>query len=98
MEVNTEINLQEKDGVLILSPVRREMRPGDAQLLWAGLRRYHPHLVVTCPITSEKKGYPFEVELPKSLVIRGVVLADQVKNLDWAAREAEFKCHAPHWS
>jgi mRNA interferase MazF len=36
------------------------------------------------------KGYPFEVLLPKGMRISGVVLADQVKSLDWKAREANF--------
>jgi mRNA interferase MazF len=36
------------------------------------------------------KGYPFEVQLPAGLPVSGVVLADQVKNLDWRARNAEI--------
>ena len=47
-------------------------------------------LFIACPITSRKKGYPFEVDLPQSLSIKGVVLADQVKSLDWRERGAEF--------
>ena len=50
--------------------------------------------VVVCPITNQKKGYPFEVELPEEglslegggFPITGVILADQVKSLDWSAR------------
>ena len=42
-----------------------------------------------CPITSQVKGYPFEVALPAGLEVDGVVLADQVKSLDWRARRAE---------
>ncbi len=45
-------------------------------------------LVLCCPVTSRRKGYPFEVALPASGVITGVVLADQVKSLDWRARRA----------
>ena len=40
-------------------------------------------LMLCCPITSRAKGYPFEVALPADLGIAGVVLADQVKSLDW---------------
>ena len=47
-------------------------------------------LLLACPITSRKKGYPFEVDLPSGLEIEGVVLADQVRNLDWKARQAVF--------
>ena len=45
-----------------------------------------------CPITSQVKGYPFEVALPRGLPVRGVVLADQVKNLDWRVRKASHAC------
>jgi len=45
-------------------------------------------LALICPITSQVKGYPFEVALPKGR-IDGVVLADQIRSLDWAARGAE---------
>ena len=48
-----------------------------------------------CPITSQVKGYPFEVALPTGLPVAGVVLADQVKSLDWRARQAEFAARLP---
>ena len=46
-------------------------------------------LALLCPITSQIKGYPFEVRLPSDLAVTGVVLADQVKSLDWRARRAQ---------
>ena len=42
-----------------------------------------------CPITSKEKGYPFETRIESSK-IKGVVLSDQIKSLDWKARNAEF--------
>ena len=45
-------------------------------------------LALVCPVTSQKKSYPFEVDLPAGLPVVGVVLADQVKCLDWRARRA----------
>jgi mRNA interferase MazF len=36
-------------------------------------------LVVACAMTTKRKGYPFEVEMPDG----GIVLADQVRCLDW---------------
>jgi mRNA interferase MazF len=45
-------------------------------------------LMLCCPLTTSVKGYPFEVSTTvgdKS----GVVLADQVKSLDWRARKAK---------
>lgn len=49
-------------------------------------------LAILCPITSQVKGYPFEVRIPEGLEISGVILSDQVKSLDWKARKAEFGC------
>jgi mRNA interferase MazF len=52
-------------------------------------------LALLCPITSQVKGYPFEVSLPNDLPLNGVILADQVKSLDWQARDVEFICALP---
>lgn len=52
-------------------------------------------LAIFCPITSQKKGYPFEVDLPSGLQVQGVILADQIKSLDWRARKAELICALP---
>ena len=45
--------------------------------------------MIVCPITSKVKGYPFEVRILGEK-ISGVVLSDQVKSLDWRAREASY--------
>lgn len=52
-------------------------------------------LALICPVTSQVKGYPFEVPLPSGLAVRGVILSDQIKNLDWQVRRAEFICRLP---
>ncbi|HEU4458815.1 MAG TPA: endoribonuclease MazF [Methylibium sp.] len=46
-------------------------------------------LMLCCPVTSQVKGYPFEVELVGVKGVTGVVLSDQVRNLDWEARRAD---------
>jgi len=46
-------------------------------------------LALFCPITTRKKGYPFEVVIDTE-IIRGVALSDQIKSLDWQQRGAEF--------
>ncbi len=46
-------------------------------------------LALFCPITSKVKGYPFEVSVSVKS-IKGVILSDQVKSLDWQAREAKW--------
>lgn len=52
-------------------------------------------LALFCPLTTHAKGYPFEVPLPAGLKASGVVLADQLKSLDWQARGARFSCKLP---
>ncbi|MGH8588873.1 MAG: endoribonuclease MazF [Gammaproteobacteria bacterium] len=48
-------------------------------------------LMLCCPITSQVKGYPFEVAVEGNASVSGVILADQVKSLDWRARQAKRK-------
>lgn len=67
--------------VVILSPAFYNRRAG---------------LLLACPITSRIKGYPFEVPLPEGLPVGGVVLADQVRSLDWHARPVDYLCTLPH--
>ena len=52
-------------------------------------------LALLCPITSQLKGYPFEVHLPAGLPISGAILSDHVRSLDWRARRAEPICALP---
>ena len=65
---------------LVLSPAAYNSRVG---------------LVLLCPVTTRIKGYPFEVLLPEGLKIKGAVLSDQVKSLDWKIRQAELICSLP---
>ena len=52
-------------------------------------------LALFCPITSQIKGYPFEVAFGPGSKIKGAVLADQLKSLDWRARGAKRFDRAP---
>ena len=52
-------------------------------------------LAIFCPITNQVKGYPFEVLIPEGLKTSGVILADQVKSLDWKTRNTELICRIP---
>ena len=65
---------------LVISPVEYNARVG---------------LALVCPVTSRVKGYPFEVALPEDLSVSGVVLADQVRSVDWRARRCTFADRAP---
>jgi mRNA interferase MazF len=46
-------------------------------------------MMVCCPMTSQIKGYPFEVVV--SHAPPSVVRSDQIKSLDWKVREAKKK-------
>jgi mRNA interferase MazF len=63
-----------KRPAIILSPLEYNKKTG---------------LAVCCPITSNIKGYPFEVVITGKK-INGAVLSDHLKNLDWKAREIKF--------
>ena len=59
-------------------------------------------MVVVCAITSRVKGWPFEVELPLGLlppkqgqIVRSVVVADAVRQVDYREREMAFVAEAP---
>jgi len=43
-------------------------------------------LAIVVPITLQAKGYPFEVQIPHGHKVRGVILADHVKCIDWRRR------------
>ena len=61
---------------LVLSPASYNRRSG---------------LMLCCPMTSQRKGYPFEVVNAVDTDRESVVLADQVKSLDWKVRKAVKK-------
>ena len=48
-------------------------------------------LMVCCPMTTQIKNYPFEVVIAGAGASLSVVLADQVKSLDWRKRRAKRK-------
>ena len=50
-------------------------------------------LAVVCPLTSKRKPYPFALPITLDRV-EGAVLVDQLKNMDWAGRKAEFHSKA----
>ena len=47
-------------------------------------------LMICCPLTTQIKGYPFEVMVEIDGV-QSVILSDQVKSMDWKIRKAKYK-------
>ncbi|MBM3570618.1 MAG: mRNA-degrading endonuclease [Alphaproteobacteria bacterium] len=52
-------------------------------------------LAFACPLTNQVKGSAFEVALPAGLGVTGVVLANQLRAIDWIERHASFHARAP---
>lgn len=75
---------------LDFNPVRGHEQGGRRPALVTSSRSYNAisGLALVCPITSRVKGYPFEVAF-KTRSIHGVILADQIRAIDWAERRAE---------
>jgi len=70
-----------------------EHRP--ALVLSAASYNLRSGLMLCCPLTTQRKGYPFEVVIVDEPSHTSVVLADQVKSLDWKVRKAVKKGTAP---
>ena len=76
---------------LDFSPQAGREQKGKRPALVISSKEYNKrtHLALCCPITSNRKGYPFEVVLSEQK-IKGAILTDHLKNLDWKARKARF--------
>src|SRR5699024_1080791 len=48
-----------------------------------------------CPISSTNRKWGFNIDIPNDLAFSGVIISDQVKNLDWRTRKAQIKEKAP---
>ncbi len=79
-----------------LNPTRGHEQANVRPVLVLSPRKYNEHmgLMVACAITSRIKGYSYEVPL-KGLKAEGVVLSDQMRNLDWRNRKVRFIEKAP---
>jgi mRNA interferase MazF len=52
-------------------------------------------LAFVCPITSQVKGHALEVAIPEGLAVKGVVLPNHLKSLDWRVRRAAYAGDLP---
>ncbi len=81
-----------KDIVWIdFNPVRGHEQAHKRPALVLSLKAYNQKtgLVIVCPITSQVKGYPYEVAIVEKEVT-GVILTDQIRTLDWKERKISF--------
>lgn len=64
--------------------------------MWARSGKLYTKMnALLCRITNQRKGYPFEVLLPKGLTVAGIVLVDHMKSMDRHARHTEISRQAP---
>jgi mRNA interferase MazF len=73
----TEQQEKQKRNMLVISPKAYNEKTGFA---------------LFCPVKNKTKNYPFEVMIPEDSKIKGIILADQVKSLNWKNRNSEFIC------
>lgn len=75
---------------LDFNPIRGHEQGGRRPALIISSKKYNAKsgLALVCPITSQVKGYPFEVEFTTK-VVHGAILADQIRGIDWMQRAAE---------
>ncbi len=75
---------------LDLNPVRGHEQSGRRPALIVSPKVYNAKsgLSLACPITSQAKGYPFEV-VCNTKAIQGVILTDQIRAVDWNERKAK---------
>jgi mRNA interferase MazF len=73
-----------------LDPVRGHEQGGRRPALVLSADEYNRvvGLAVVVPITMKAKGYPFEVPIPQTCKVKGTILADHVKCIDWRVRNA----------
>lgn len=73
------------------NPTRGSEQKGKRPAIVVSPKSYNSasSLALLCPITSQTKGYPFEVSV-KVKSVSGVVLADQVRNIDWKERKIKY--------
>lgn len=71
-----------------LSPTAGHEQAGRRPALVISPKAYNRKtgLCVLCPATRQAKGYPFEVEIGGVDGTSNVILSDQVRSVDWRAR------------
>ena len=47
-------------------------------------------LAIVCPLTTTDRGYPFHVAATENPAVKGFVMVEQVKSIDYRARQAKL--------
>ncbi|OGL46924.1 MAG: mRNA-degrading endonuclease [Candidatus Schekmanbacteria bacterium RBG_13_48_7] len=55
----------------------------------------HTGLAIVCPITNVDKQFPFHVRIHDQSSLRGFIMVEQVKSIDYLSRKIKFVEKAP---
>jgi mRNA interferase MazF len=82
---------------IVLDPRVGRERSGERPALVLSGRPFNEltGYIFVAPVTGSRRGWPFEVPLPPDGKVKGVVLADQTKSIDYAARHVRYLGDAP---
>jgi len=82
---------------VVLDPRVGREQSGERPALVLTPRRFNEvtGYAFVAPVTGTRRGWPFEVPIPNGGLVRGVVLADQTKSIDYVARHVSFLAAAP---
>jgi mRNA interferase MazF len=82
---------------VVLMPLAGHEQGGERPVLVLSGRDFNAAtgLAFAAPVTSRVRGWPFEVPIPPEGRVQGVVLADQTRSLDYAARHGRRMGAAP---
>lgn len=82
---------------IVLDPRVGREQSGERLALVLSPRRFNEltGYAFVAPVTGTRRGWPFEVPIPAGGRVQGVVLADQTKSIDYAARRVSFVATAP---
>jgi mRNA interferase MazF len=68
---------------------REQAKKRPALVISPRLYNERSSLALVCPITRKYRGWAFEIALPNNQEVKGSILVDQLKSLDFNARHAE---------
>src|SRR4030067_1289 len=76
---NAPVEMSLEEGALVIKADRERAARRPGVVLSPLAYNARVGLAVLCPITTQVKGYPFEVLIPPGLPVEGAVLADRVE-------------------
>jgi mRNA interferase MazF len=82
---------------VVLDPRVGREQSGERPALVLSERKFNEltGYIFVAPNTASRRGWPFEVAIPPGGKVQGVILADQTKSIDHAARHVQYLEDAP---